>query len=164
MISLRAIVASFRRCPQRPQNLVGIPVVPGVGDFPVSESSDRTAGNLQWPCGQRSATVFVARRPGGQPTHEHVVPCGKRAFDGEVKVRKHLEGRPHGVAGGLPATGRRGKAGGVPGFGPLPPPRGAGGPLAHSPRQRPPPRPGRRPRAPPPLIARFAPPPPPPPP
>src|SRR2546427_7462024 len=139
MISLRAIVASFRRCPQHPQNLVGIPVVPGVGDFPVSESSDRTAGNLQWPCGQRSATVFVARRPGGQPTHEHVVPCGKRAFDGEVKVRKHLEGRPHGVAGGPTATGPGGKGGGASRFGPCPPPGGWGRPPRQSPPDNAPP-------------------------
>src|SRR2546427_4815826 len=144
MISLRAIVASLRRCQQLPQNLVGIPVIPGVDDFPGSESSDRTAGNLQWPCGQRSATVFVARRPRGQPTHEHIVPCGKRAFDGEVKVRKHLEGRPHGVAGGPTGPERRGNAGGAPRL-VLTPPAGRGGsPSEPSTPHTPPPRAGRR--------------------
>src|SRR6266851_5756689 len=107
MISLRAIVASLRSYTQPPQHLVRVPIVPGLDDFFGSESSHRTARNLQWPCGQRSATVFVARCPGGQPTHEHVVPCGKDAFDGEVKVRKHLEERLDGLASGLTATERR---------------------------------------------------------
>src|SRR5262245_57477922 len=107
MISLRAIANSLPSYRQPPQHLVRVPIVPGVDDFIGPESSNRTARNLQRPCGERGATVFVARRPGGQPTHEHVVPCRKRAFDGEVKVRKHLEGGPHGVAGGLTATERR---------------------------------------------------------
>src|SRR5262249_29488404 len=139
MISLRAIANSLPSYRQPPQHLVRVPIVPGVDDSIGPESSHGTARNLQRPCGERGATVVVTRRPRGLPTHEYVMPCGKGAFYRELKVRKDLEERLHGVAGGLTATERRWMAGRLANVARGPPRGVAGGLIALSPPQRPPP-------------------------